>query len=114
MKYIILAGAMLSLAACATGGSSWTQQSWLGQKAKDFNSGPWKFSAAPVRGNGFKMQFKINLNDISAGSGAEGDLKDPTEAEIIEAAKAAAPEGCAFKSLTKTENGDYEADYTCG
>ena len=62
MKYIILAGAMLSLAACATGGSSWTQQSWLGQKAKDFNSGPWKFSAAPVRGNGFKMQFKINLN----------------------------------------------------
>lgn len=71
-------------------------------------------SAVPVRGDGFKLKFSINLTDIAAGSTADGGLTDLTETEMIEAAKAAAPDGCSFISLSPTEDGSFEADYDCG
>lgn len=112
IRQTLLCIGVAALTACASGGG-WTQSSWLGQQASDFNSGPYKLSASPV-GGGFKLKLTVSTDaffNVSRSAGEEG-VPPPTEEDLIEAAKAAAPEGCTFKSLELTEDGAL-ADYDC-
>ena len=104
-----------TLTACAGGGGSWDQTRWLSQQAGDFNSGPYKLSAAPVSG-GFKLRLTVSTDsffNVARSAAGEEAPPPPTEEDLIAAAKAAAPEGCTFKSLELTEDGAI-ADYDCG
>lgn len=107
----VIGGVLLT--GCASGGG-WDQTSWLTQQANDFNSGPYKLSAAPV-GGGFKLKLTVTTDaffNLSRAGGVEGAPPPPTEEDLTAAAKEAAPEGCTFKSLEMTEDGAI-ADYDC-
>lgn len=65
--------------------------------------------AQPMQGDGFKLKFttKIGGNFGTASAG-------PAPDEALEAAaREAAPEGCTFVSLARTEDGGAVADYDC-
>ena len=108
--FIVAAGL---LAACATGASTWSQASWLSQQAQEVNSGPYRLSASPLGGDGFKLKLSVSTDSFFRVARSP-DMPPPDEATLIEAAKAAAPEGCEFVSLELTEDGGAVADYDCG
>lgn len=102
--------AVLALAGCASAGGSggWTRDSWAAQAVKEVTSGPYSFSASPYGEDGFKINLKIRMNAVrSSGMG-------PDEEQFMEAARAAAPEGCKVKSVTRQPDGSAVADYDCG
>ncbi|MEZ5998247.1 MAG: hypothetical protein R3B98_06100 [Hyphomonas sp.] len=110
MRRFFGAATVLAVAACASsGGSGWSASTWNGLAPQNVYGGAYEFFAAPAEGQGFKLKFtlKTDGNFRAAGGGA------PTDEELAEAAKAAAPEGCSFVSVSRTADGGAEADYDC-
>lgn len=113
MRTAVIAISVATLAACAGGASSaWTQASWAAQKAQDVNSGPWKLSASPLGGDGFKLKLSVTTDQLFGTAGADG-MAAPDEDTLMEAAQAAAPEGCAVSAIERTEDGGAVASYDC-
>ncbi|MEQ9434433.1 hypothetical protein [Hyphomonas sp.] len=108
MRFPILAAA-LWLGACASSGSGWSASAWDGLVPQTIGTQNYAFLAAPMAGQGFKLKFTIKT-DGSFGVASAGP---PTQAELEEAAIAAAPEGCRFVSLELTPDGGAEAEYDC-
>ncbi len=106
MRYLI-AGAALLTAACASGNSGWSAATWSGLPDRTVAGGGYSFFAAPAEGQGFKLKFSVKTD------GTFGVAEAPTEDALIEAATAAAPEGCTFLSLDRTPDGGAIADYDC-
>lgn len=116
-RVLFIAGlvAGLVLSACAsTASSAWSQATWLSQTAQEVNSGPWKLSAAPLGGDGFKLKLSVTTDQIFGTARTGGPPPTPDEAALEEAAIAATPEGCVFVALERTEDGGAVADYDCG
>jgi hypothetical protein len=112
MKRLIVAATVSAVAACASGGSGggWSASTWNGLAPQNVYGGGYQFYAAPAEGQGFKLKFTLKTDgNFGIASGAA-----PTDAELAEAAKAAAPEGCAFVSVERTPDGGALADYDCG
>ena len=108
MRFPFIASALL-LGACASSGGSWSASSWDGLVPQTIGTQNYAFLAAPMAGQGFKLKFTIRT-DGSFGVASAGP---PSDAELEEAAIAAAPEGCSFVSLVRTPDGGAEADYDC-
>lgn len=70
--------------------------------------GGYSFFASPAEGQGFKLKFSVKTD------GTFGVAEAPTEDALVEAARAAAPEGCNFVSLERSADGGAVADYDCG
>jgi hypothetical protein len=107
MKRFVIAAGLLALAACASGPPTGFDNiasipSQIDQRGVSFGIGriPGEDALA------LKVHFKI-----SATGEEEGD--PVTEADWMEAAKAAAPKGCTVKKLTPTEDGGRKAEYQC-
>ncbi|MCB9962351.1 MAG: hypothetical protein R3C00_06695 [Hyphomonas sp.] len=111
MRKLVSAAAALMVAACASGGSSsgWSASTWNGLAPQNVYGGGYQFFAAPAEGQGFKLKFTLKT-DGNFGIASGGA---PTDEELEEAAKAAAPEGCTFVSVQRTADGGALADYDC-
>ena len=108
----LLAAGLLGLAACASGGGSavkWSASAWNGLATRTIGTPNFDFFAAPIDGQGFKLKLSL------ATDGNFRIQEDPgtLDAELEEAARKAAPEGCTYVSLTRTEDGGAEAEYDC-
>lgn len=111
MKGYLIAVTVLAVAACASGGNGgWSASTWNGLAPQNVYAGGYEFYAAPAEGQGFKLKFTLRT-DGNFGIASGGA---PTEAELEEAAKAAAPDGCRFISISRTADGGALADYECG
>ena len=110
MNKAILAAAVLTVAACASGGSgSWSASSWNGLAPQNVYGGGYQFHAAPAEGQGFKIKFTLKTDgNFGIASGTA-----PTDEELMEAAESAAPEGCTVASVERTPDGGAVADYDC-
>ena len=102
--------AAVSVSSCASGPStgSWSASSWNGLAPQNVYAGNYQFFAAPAEGQGFKLKFSVKSD------GTFGVAEAPTKDALLEAAKAATPEGCSFVSLERTPDGGAVADYDCG
>jgi hypothetical protein len=105
----LLAAGLLGLAACASGGARWSASTWNGLATQTVGTPNFNFFAAPLDGQGFKLKLTLDTDGLFRAQGDEGTLA----AELEAAASQAAPEGCTFVSLTRTEDGGAEADYDC-
>ena len=109
---ILLAAGLIGLAACASGGSPtarWSASAWDGLAAQTIGTDNYNFFAAPLDGQGFKLKLTLAMDgDFRVQAGEE-----TLAAELEEAARKAAPQGCAFLSLTRTQDGGAEAAYDC-
>ena len=109
---ILLAAGLMGLAACASGGTptaKWSASAWDGLAGQTIGTDNYNFFAAPLDGQGFKLKLTLAIDGnfgIQAG-------EETLSAELEEAARKAAPEGCTFTSLTRTEDGGAEAEYAC-
>ena len=111
MSRSILAAAVLTVAACTSGSSgSWSASTWNGLVPQNVYGGNYQFYAAPAEGQGFKLKFTLKTDGNFGIASGEA----PDEADFEEAAKAAAPEGCSFVSVTRTPDGGAVAEYDCG
>ncbi len=109
---ILLAAVLIGLAACASGGTApakWSASAWDGLAGQTIGTDNYNFFAAPLDGQGFKLKLSLAMDGNFRVQ--EGD--ETLAAELEEAARKAAPEGCAFVSLTRTEDGGAEAAYNC-
>ncbi|KCZ54929.1 hypothetical protein HY29_01615 [Hyphomonas beringensis] len=106
MKYFVLSAA-LALSACAASSSGWSAAAWNGLPDRTVAGGNYSFFAAPVEGQGFKLKFSVKTD------GSFGVASAPTEDALLEAASAAAPEGCTLATLERTPDGGAVADYAC-
>lgn len=97
-------------AACTSGApKGWSAASWNGQPSSTIGMNGQNWLARPIEGQGFKLKFttKIGGNFGTASAGPASD-------EALEAAaREAAPEGCTFVSIARTEDGGAVADYDC-
>ncbi|MFN7164397.1 MAG: hypothetical protein ACK4P2_06210 [Hyphomonas sp.] len=109
----LLAAGLLGLAACASGGGApqvkWSASSWNGLAPQTIGTDNFNFFAAPLDGQGFKLKLSL----VTDGSFRIQDGEDTLPAELEQAARAAAPEGCTLAGLTRTEDGGAEAAYDC-
>ena len=105
----LMAPCLVGLAACASGGARWSASAWDGLATQTIGTPNFNFFAAPLDGQGFKLKLTLDTDGLFRTAGDEGTLADELEA----AARQAAPEGCTFVSLTRTEDGGAEADYDC-
>ncbi|MDP3459873.1 MAG: hypothetical protein Q8S09_11435 [Hyphomonas sp.] len=109
----LLAAGLLGLAACASGGGApqvkWSASSWNGLAPQTLGTDNYNFFAAPLDGQGFKLKLSL----VTDGSFRIQEGEDTLPAELEQAARAAAPEGCTFLALTRTEDGGAEAEYDC-
>ncbi|WP_291203861.1 hypothetical protein [Hyphomonas sp.] len=109
---ILLAAGLIGLAACASGGSPtarWSASAWDGLAAQTIGTDNYNFFAAPLDGQGFKLKLTLAMDgDFRVQAGEE-----TLAAELEEAARKAAPQGCTFLSLTRTQDGGAEAAYDC-
>jgi hypothetical protein len=109
----LLAAGLLGLAACASGGGApqvkWSASSWNGLAPQTLGTDNFNFFAAPLDGQGFKLKLSL----VTDGSFRIQEGEDTLPAELEQAARAAAPEGCTFLALTRTEDGGAEAEYDC-
>jgi len=110
----LVAAGLFGLAACASGASSpqmkWSASSWNGIAPKTIGTDNYNFFAAPLDGQGFKLKLTLQTDGnfrVLAG-------EDTFPAELEQAARDAAPEGCRFVSLALAADGSAEADYDCG
>ena len=106
MKYLTISAA-LALGACAASSSGWSASAWNGLPDRTVAGGGYSFFASPAEGQGFKLKFSVKTD------GMFGVAEAPAEDALVEAAKAAAPEGCSFVSLERTPDGGAVADYAC-
>ena len=108
----LLAAGLIGLAACASGGTptaKWSASAWDGLAGQTIGTDNYNFFAAPLDGQGFKLKLTLAMDgDFRVQAGEEA-----LAAELEEAARKAAPEGCTFASLTRTEDGGAEAAYEC-
>jgi len=109
---ILLAAGLIGLAACASGAAPtarWSASAWDGLAAQTIGTDNYNFFAAPLDGQGFKLKLTLAMDgDFRVQAGEE-----TLAAELEEAARKAAPQGCTFLSLTRTEDGGAEAAYDC-
>ncbi|MBK8198761.1 MAG: hypothetical protein IPK75_10345 [Acidobacteria bacterium] len=109
----LLAAGSLGLAACASGGGAphvkWSASSWNGLAPQTIGTDNFNFYAAPLDGQGFKLKLSLAMGPDFSIQAGESTLP----AELEQAARDAAPEGCTFVSLTRTADGGAEADYKC-
>ena len=112
-KHAILAAGLIGLAACASGGGApqmkWSASSWNGLAPQTIGTDNFNFYAAPLDGQGFKLKLTLAMDSNFRVQDADASLPD----ELETAAREAAPEGCTFVSLTRTEDGGAEAEYAC-
>ena len=113
-QILILAAGLGGLAACASGGEApglrWSASAWDGLAAQTIGTQNHNFFAAPIGGEGFKLKLTLLTDgDFRVQEGEDETLG----AELEEAARRAAPEGCRFVSLTRTADGGAEAAYDC-
>jgi hypothetical protein len=108
MRLFYIASALV-LGACASSGGSWSASSWDGLVAQTIGTQNYAFLAAPMAGQGFKLKFTIR----TGGDFGVASAGPPSDAELEEAAIAAAPAGCTFVSLERTPDGGAEAAYDC-
>lgn len=109
---ILAAAGLAGLAACASGGApqmKWSASSWNGLAAQTLGTDNFNFFAAPLNGQGFKLKLTL----VTDGSFRAQEGEDTLPDELEQAARAAAPEGCTFVSLSRTADGGAEADYSC-
>ncbi len=109
VRNLHLAALGLTLVACASPGTGWTPASWAAQAAKDFNQGPYAFSASPYGADGFKLTLRLRPDAFNIQS-----VGSPDDEDLRAAAEAAAPSGCTLNSVSRTETGEAIADYDCG
>tara|TARA_X000001316_G_C920221_1_gene34384 strand:+ start:629 stop:952 length:324 start_codon:yes stop_codon:yes gene_type:complete len=107
MKYVLISAALV-LGACAASSSGWSASTWNGLPDRTVAGGGYSFFASPAEGQGFKLKFSVKSD------GTFGVAEAPTKDTLLEAAKAATPEGCSFVSLERTPDGGAVADYDCG
>ena len=107
MKHVLISAALV-LGACAASSSGWRASTWNGLPDRTVAGGGYSFFASPAEGQGFKLKFSVKSD------GTFGVAEAPTEDALLEAAKAATPEGCSFVSLERTPDGGAVADYDCG
>ncbi len=109
----LLAAGLLGLAACASGGGApqvkWSASSWNGLAPQTLGTDNFNFFAAPLDGQGFKLKLSL----VTDGSFRIQEGEDTLPAELEQAARSAAPEGCTLLALTRTEDGGAEAEYDC-
>tara|TARA_R110000782_G_scaffold1210_3_gene4703 strand:+ start:396 stop:725 length:330 start_codon:yes stop_codon:yes gene_type:complete len=108
MRLSYIASAVM-LGACASSGGSWSASAWDGLVPQTIGTQNYAFLAAPMAGQGFKLKFTIR----SGGDFSVASAGPPSDAELEEAAIAAAPHGCTFVSLERTPDGGAEAAYDC-
>lgn len=110
---ILIVAGLCGLAACASGGGApqvkWSASSWSGFAPQTIGTQNYNFLAAPLDGQGFKLKLTLATD----GNFRVQEGEDTLPAELEAAARQAAPEGCAFVSLTRTPDGGAEADYKC-
>ncbi len=110
---ILLAAGLMGFAACASGGGTptakWSASAWDGLAGQTIGTDNYNFFAAPVDGQGFKLKLSLAMD----GNFRIQDGEETLAAELEEAARKAAPEGCTFKALTRTADGGAEAEYDC-
>lgn len=106
MKHPAICAALV-LGACAASSSGWSASTWNGLPDRTVVGGGYSFFASPAEGQGFKLKFSVKTD------GTFGVAEAPTEDALLEAAKAAAPEGCDFVALERTPDGGAVADYDC-
>ncbi|RAN38241.1 hypothetical protein [Hyphomonas pacifica] len=106
MKYLVLSAA-LALSACAASSPRWSASTWNGLPDRTVAGGGYSFFAAPVEGQGFKLKFSVKTD------GSFGVASAPNEDALLEAARAAAPEGCRLLAFERTPDGGAVADYDC-
>lgn len=120
MRVVLNGLMMVSLVAgCQTGPSSRNDTALFMASISEFNSGPWKVSAEPVRGTGFKLKLSITTDQLMVGS-ADGEgslaLADgeaiPTKSELVVLAQKAAPEGCQVVDIVK-DGDEFLAEFDC-
>ena len=107
MKYLTISAALV-LGACAANSVGWSASTWSGLPDRTVAGGGYSFFASPAEGQGFKLKFSVKTD------GTFGVAEAPTEDALVEAARAAAPEGCNFVSLERSADGGAVADYDCG
>lgn len=109
----ILAAGLCGLAACASGGGApqvkWSASSWNGLAPQTLGTENFNFYAAPLDGQGFKLKLTL----LTDGNFRVQEGEDTLPAELEQAAREAAPEGCTFVSLTLAADGSAEAEYSC-
>ena len=108
MRSLLFVSAAL-VAACAGGSSGWSAAMWNGLPDRTVAGGNYAFLASPMEGQGFKLKFSIKT-DGNFGVASGEPITDET---LIQAAKAATPEGCTFVSLERAPDGGAVADYDC-
>lgn len=109
MIRFFIALSLLPLGACASGASGWSASSWNGQPTTTFGMNGQNWLARPLKGQGFKLKFTTKIGGNFGTASAE-----PVSDEVLEtAARDAAPEGCTFVSIARTEDGGAVADYDC-
>lgn len=108
-----MAAGLCWLAACASGGGApqlkWSASSWNGLAPQTLGTENFNFYAAPLDGQGFKLKLSL----LTDGNFRVQEGEDTLPAELEQAARDAAPEGCAFVSLSPTADGGAEAEYSC-
>jgi hypothetical protein len=110
MKPVITA-LMLALAACATARqAAWDADRWLRQDDNEVSASGWQFSAAPVRGDGFKLKLSLKTDGLFRPAGAD---EVATIEDFEAAARAAAPEGCVLERIDLTADRGAVAAYAC-
>lgn len=110
---LLLAAGLMGLAACASGGSApaakWSASAWDGLVGQTIVTDNYNFFAAPLDGQGFKLKLSLAMD----GNFRVQEGEETLAAELEEAARRAAPEGCVFVSLMRTEDGGAEAAFDC-
>lgn len=118
---VVLSGLVMAflIAGCQAGPSGRDSTALFMASMSEFNSGPWKVSAAPVRGTGFKLKLSITTDQLMVGS-VEGEgslaLGDgeaiPTKSELVILAQKAAPDGCQVIDIVK-DGEEFLAEFDC-
>lgn len=102
--------AIVLLAACASGSGGWSASMWNGLPDQTVVGGNYAFLASPMEGQGFKLKFSVKTDGNFGVASAEPASEDA----LLEAAQAAAPEGCTVITVERTPDGGAVADYDCG
>jgi hypothetical protein len=101
MRTVRALAALLTLGACATGGDPFSDVARIQQRFDERGIG---FGVTRVPGHD-ALVFQLRFSTSEAAAELNTDA--------MAAAQAAAPEGCAVRSVTQQEDGSYRADYDC-
>ena len=101
---------LMAMTACASSGGGWSASGWNGLDERLIETRNYQYFAAPMDGQGFRLKFTLKT-DGSFRPQAAG--APPPQAELEDAAKSAAPEGCTFKSIEIAADASAVAAYDC-